>query len=181
LTDKIVDSVYCKENRELIKKWILRAIIFRPFSGSADTTLANTRKAFTKDFRQNIFFDKEINLFPLNEIENEAKYSQKIDDEFLENKIYYCRKNDPETFAILSVIYPDLDYKNNNFHKDHLHPENAYKIYEKFGKEKALLDNSYQYWDFSVYDSLLNLQMLDANENKSKQDKSLKEWVEENC
>ncbi|HEG0356241.1 TPA: DUF262 domain-containing protein [Campylobacter coli] len=176
LTNNIVDSVKCSENRALIKKWLLRAIILKPFGGSSDTVLSNMRKAFIKDFKQNSgFFDREIELFPLEEIEKEAKYIQTIDEEYLENNVIECRKNSPEAFAVLSLLYPNLDYKNNNFHKDHLHPESAYKEYEKLYKAT---DNCIS---FNIYDSLPNLQMLDANENESKNNKPLKQWVNEKC
>ncbi|EOB4243567.1 DUF262 domain-containing protein [Campylobacter jejuni] len=176
LTNSIVDSVKCSENRAIIKKWLLRAIILKPFGGSGDAVLSNTRKAFIKDFKQNSgFFDREIELFPLEEIEKEAKYIQTIDEEYLENNVIEYRKNSPEAFAVLSLLYPNLDYKNNNFHKDHLHPESAYKEYEKLYKAT---DNCIS---FNIYDSLPNLQMLDANENESKNNKPLKQWVNEKC
>ncbi|EAK0878088.1 DUF262 domain-containing protein [Campylobacter coli] len=176
LTNSIVDSVKCSENRALIKKWLLRAIILKPFSGSSDTVLSNTRKAFIKDFKQNgSFFDREIELFPLEEIEKEAKYAQIVDEEYLENNIIEWRKNSPEAFAALSLLYPNLDYKNNNFHRDHLHPESAYKEYEKLYKDTN------DRISFAIYDSLPNLQMLDANENKSKNNKPLEQWVNEKC
>ncbi|HFU2807704.1 TPA: DUF262 domain-containing protein [Campylobacter coli] len=176
LTNSIVDSVKCSENRALIKKWLLRAIILKPFGGSGDTVLSNMRKAFIKDFKQNgSFFDREIELFPLEEIEKEAKYAQTVDKEYLENNIIECRKNSPEAFAVLSFLYPNLDYKNNNFHRDHLHPESAYKEYEKLYKDTN------DRISFAIYDSLPNLQMLDANENKSKNNKPLEQWVNEKC
>lgn len=183
LTDKIVNSVSQKDNRDLVKKWLLRALILRPFGGSGDTVLTNMRKAFVKDFKQGdeMYIDENIDIFPLEKIEKEAKYNQIIDDEFLENEIIWRRKNSAEAFAILSFLYPNLDYKNNNFHKDHLHAENLYKEYKKNGGAKHKKDANYNYWAFEMYDSLPNLQMLDANENKAKQDKPLEQWVQENC
>ena len=183
LTDKIVNSVSQKDNRDLVKKWLLRALILRPFGGSGDTVLTNMRKAFVKDFKQGdeMYIDENIDIFPLEKIEKEAKYNQIIDDEFLENEIIWRRKNSAEAFAILSFLYPNLDYKNNNFHKDHLHAENLYKEYKKNGEAKHKKDANYNYWAFEMYDSLPNLQMLDANENKAKQDKPLEQWVQENC
>ena len=91
------------------------------------------------------------------------------------------RKNDPETFAILSLLYQNLDYKNNNFHKDHLHAENLYKEYKELGEAKKSKDPNYNYLSFELYDALPNLQMLDANENKAKQDKPLEQWIKESC
>ena len=83
LTDKIVNSVSQKDNRDLVKKWLLRALILRPFGGSGDTVLTNMRKAFVKDFKQGdeMYIDENIDIFPLEKIEKEAKYNQIIDDE----------------------------------------------------------------------------------------------------
>lgn len=158
-------------------------LILKPFGGSGDTVLANMRKAFVKEFKQENkkYFDENIDTFPLKKIEKEAKYSQVIDEEFLENEIMWRRKNSAEAFAILSFLYPNLDYKNNSFHKDHLHPTNSYKEYEKIGKIKKSKDQNYNYLAFEVYDSLPNLQMYDANKNMSKNDKSLEQWVQESC
>lgn len=182
LTHSIVDSVKQKENRRIIKKWLLRAMIFKIFGGSADTVLTNTRKAFIKEFKHNsIFFDKEIEYFPWQEIEREVKYAYSFDKEYLQNNVILYQKNSFEAFAVLSLLYPNLDYKNNNFHKDHLHPEIAYKKYEKIAKKRAEKEPDYQWKDFKYYNSLVNLQMLDANENMAKQDKSLEQWVNENC
>ena len=66
------------------------------------------------------------------------------------------------------MLYPDLDYNNNNFHKDHLHPASKYHTLSEDDKNK---------YDWEAYNSILNLQMLDANENTSKNDKNLEEWV----
>ena len=182
LTHSIVDSAKQKENRQLIKKWLLRATIFKAFGGSGDAVLTNTRKAFIRDFKQNgIFFDREIEYFPWQEIEKETKYTHNLDREYLQDNIMSYQKNNSEAFAILSLLYPNLDYKNNNFHKDHLHPESAYKEYEKIAKKRAEKEPDYQWKDFKYYNSLVNLQMLDANENMAKQDKSLEQWVDENC
>lgn len=181
LTDKIVDSVKQGKNRKLIKKWLLRALIFKPFGRSVDTIFTNIRRAFIKDFKQNAkkYIDDNIDIFPLENIEKLAKYGQDTGDDFLEDLMLY-RKNSSEAFSILSLLYPNLDFKNNNFHKDHLHPESAYKQYEELGKEKKSKDPNYNYFSFEEYDSLPNLQMLDANENMAKQGKPLKDWVDGN-
>lgn len=106
LTGQIVDSVTQKQNRELIKKWLMRVVILKPLGGSGDTVLTNMRKAFIKDFKQNDkkYFDETLELFPLKQIEREAKYSQTIDDEYLEDNIIYSRKNSAEAFSVLSLF-----------------------------------------------------------------------------
>lgn len=167
LIKQIIDSSKQEYNRKTIQKWILRALILKPFGGSADTVLTNTRRAFIKNFERNNkkYFYENIDTFPLANIEKMADYKRGIDNEFL-NELMNCRKNAPETFATLSLLYPNLDYKN-RFDKDHLHPESLCR-------KKGL--------DIKKYDSLPNLQMLDYAENRtSKQDKPLEQWVQENC
>ncbi|MCF9158330.1 DUF262 domain-containing protein, partial [Vibrio parahaemolyticus] len=72
-------------------------------------------------------------------------------------------------FSLLALLYPNLDYKNNNFHKDHLHPESSFDSLSQESKDQ---------YGWYTYNSLRNLQMLDANENMSKNDKSLEAWVQ---
>ena len=67
------------------------------------------------------------------------------------------------------MLYPNLDYKNNNFHKDHLHPDDCY------AELSTKLQEKYPYF---MYNSIVNLQMLDANENESKGKMQLDKWVE---
>ena len=168
LITKIIDSPTQKENRDIIQKWILRALILKPFGGSADTVLANTRKAFISEFERSNkkYFDENMDRFPLSKIEEKAKYTRDINDDFFEELMNY-RKNTPEAFAILSFLRLDLKYKIIRFDKDHLHPESLCK-------SKGL--------DIKKYDSLPNLQMLDYAENRmSKQAKPLEQWVQENC
>lgn len=81
----------------------------------------------------------------------------------------YSQKDDRYTFSILSLLYPNLDYRNNDFHKDHIHPASKYE---------NLSDKLKEEYDWWTYNSIHNLQMLDANENKSKKDMDLKDWVE---
>lgn len=178
LTEDIVEKIGQKDNRGIIKKWLLRVIILKPFGGSGDAVLTRMRQAFIKDFKQENekYFDSTMDTFPLDSIEKEAKYKSNLDDEFLSDMIWDSGKNSPETFAILSLLYPHLDYKNNNFHIDHLHPESAYKTYKKLNEKNGL-----EVWEDRHYDSLPNLQMLDANENMSKNAMPLQEWVEKQC
>ena len=175
LYSEIVDSKPLKDERNAIRKYLLRATVLKPFRSSADSVLANIRKVFIKDWKGDKFFDSEFELFPMNDIENSYKYGSNIDDEFLESLMSY-RKGSAEAFAILSLLFHNLDTKNGNLHKDHLHPETKYKDYKRIMKSKNMEPHS-----FKDYDSLPNLQLLDANENMSKQDKSLKEWVGIEC
>ena len=159
-------KVEYKQEREVIKKWLLTVLIRKVFGRSADNVLAQARRAFTNDIEK--IKIKEITNFPINEINKELRITG-VTDDYIEEELLWTQIDDKYCFSILALLYPNMDYKNNNFNKDHLHPAASYNKLPKKVKEELG-------WD--CYNSILNLQMLDENENKSKQKKSLKEWVE---
>lgn len=168
-----------ENDRITIKKWLNLALIKRIFGGQADNILTLIRNVFTSDIK-NSFIDPNITEFPKNKIIQVLKGTTKdmtLDDEYLDN-LLTLQKDDNLTFSILSLLYPNLDYKNNNFHKDHIHPANYFRNTDIFEKHNISKSDYEFYQDKSNWNSILNLQLLDANENMSKQDLSLKDWIE---
>jgi uncharacterized protein with ParB-like and HNH nuclease domain len=159
-------KIVYKEEREVIKKWLLTILVRRTFGGQTDTVLTQSRKAFFED--TDTFDFAAIAYFPSTEINRDIKKLIDIGDDFIED-LLLTQKDSQYSFPLLALLYPDLDYKNNNFHQDHLYPAASYESITQ--QEKV---------DFGwkVYNSILNLQMLDANENMSKNARSLKSWVE---
>ncbi len=154
-----------KEDREIIKKWLLTILVRRTFGGQTDTVLAQSRKAFTSDIEKSKL---DVTKFPTLQINMEIKKLTEIGDDFIED-LLLTQKDSQYSFPILALIYPDMDYKNNNFHQDHLHPATSYD---------DLTDSEKEVFGWKVYNSIQNLQMLDANENMSKNAMTLKDWVE---
>lgn len=152
---------YVKE-REAMRIWLMKTLLFRTFGKSSDAQLQASRKAFT-DNVTSTFFSKEPTSFPADELARAIQQQQDLTDEYIDTNLLSIHKDNGYAFAILSLLYSNLDYRN-VFHKDHLHP---YVLCS----EAEL--------DWNVYDSILNLQMLDANENMSKNAKPLKQWVDE--
>ena len=161
--------VQYNDERQLIKQWLLSSIIRRTFGSTSDSTLQQTRKVFTDDI--NLKYINDNYVFNGNEINKNIKNLGGVDEESID-EILLTQKDDRYAFSILSILYPNLDYKNNNFHKDHLYAET---LYDKLSDElKSKIP-------FKIYNSIINLQMLDSNENKSKNSKPLDIWVEEEC
>ncbi len=155
-----------KQDRLEIRKWLYTVLVRRTFGGQTDTVLAQARKTFTTDIEKN-----KIDVlveFPANRINKEIKKITEVGDDFIEDLLLY-QKGSQYSFPILALLYPNLDYKNNNFHQDHLHPASHYERLSQSHKDE---------YGWVVYNSILNLQMLDSNENMSKQDLPLKKWVE---
>lgn len=155
-----------KDDREIIKKWLHRILIKRVFGRSSDSVLSKIRQTFTDNVEKPFenYTDKN---FPK---EFKKIGANVVDDEFIESLLKE-RKDSKYSFSILSLLYPNLDYRNNDFHKDHIHPQNKFKDLSVEDKEK------YKWED---YDSICNLQLLDSNENASKNDSDLIHWVEKN-
>ena len=154
-------------DRDAIKKWLHVALIKRIFGGTSDSVLSQIRKGFTNDVATTaIEFD--ISAFPVANINKNITRDTGISDEFIAD-ILLTQKDDMYAFSILALLYPDLDYMNNNFHKDHMHPENKFADISSVDNEK---------YGWVTYNSILNLQMLDANENMSKQAVDLSTWVD---
>ena len=142
-------------------------ILRQGFGGHSDSTLTYARKVFTEDIEKEYIY-KSINKFPASEILEKLKRQlTAVDDDFID-ELLSTQKDNKYCFTILAMLYPNLDYKNNNFHKDHLHPDDSYD------EMSIKLQEKYPYW---MYNSIVNLQMLDANENESKGKIPLKKWV----
>lgn len=157
-----------REDCEIIKKWLFSILLRRAFGASADSVLAQSRRAYTTDITGS-YIKETVTLFPATEINSEIRKLSDVGDDFIED-LLYSQKDSRYSFPILAMLYPDLDYRNNNFHQDHLHPASAYNDLEEKDKEK---------YGWQVYNSILNLQMLDVNENESKNAKPLEKWVSE--
>ena len=158
-----------QSEREDVKKWLFSVILRKVFGGQSDSILQQSRKAFTDDINASFI---DINKgFDGKSINDHISTIFQIDDEFVDELIT-TQKDDRYAFPILSLLYPNLDYKNNNFHKDHLHPESSYDRLPDSIKEK---------YPFAVYNSILNLQMLDSSQNQSKNDMPLVDWVNKEC
>lgn len=151
-------------DREIIRKWLLKMLCLKVFGGSSDNILNQVRQVFTYDIEE-AYFTENFKQFPSASILKKLGSRINIDDDTI-NELIETQKDNQYAFSILALLYPHLDYRNNNFHKDHLYPEKLYKA-----------DPSRFKYDWKTYNSIVNLQMLDANENMSKQDKQLKEWI----
>ncbi|MBR06494.1 MAG: hypothetical protein CMP48_02315 [Rickettsiales bacterium] len=156
-----------KNDRENIKKWLHIVLIKRIFGGTSDSVLSQIRRTFTEKIEQEKI-KSEITEFPIDSIFKHIRKDTSVGDDFIEETLK-TQKDNQYAFSILSLLYPDLDYKNNNFHKDHTHPASTFDELKDSDKEKH---------GWEIYNSIFNLQMLDANENMSKQDITLEAWVD---
>lgn len=172
-TKNFTTKVGYKEDRELIKRWFHTVLLKRIFGGQADTVLKIIRDVVQKEL-------KEGNEgFPAKAIAKRLAKTRKsitMDDESIEN-LLFTTYQDRYAFPILALLYPHLDYKNNDFNKDHIFPISQFS---SKNLKKANIDlsqeNGHYYTENWCNNGIVNLQMLDSNENKSKSNKSFEEW-----
>ena len=163
-----------KEDKALIHKWLLISLLKGVFGGQSDSVLTKIRKVIkSKLGEQN---------FPLNSIVNEfasdPSKNLTFDDAFM-NDLLKTQYESSEAYLILSLLYPNLDYFNQDTHKDHLYPAKFFKNLD--GVIDDLPESEIDFYkDPENWNSILNLQMLNSALNSSKKDKELKSWVEEN-
>lgn len=104
-----------------IKKWINLSFIKSIFAGQTDTILARIRNVL----RNNI-----DNSFPLKEIADrfrtDPSKNYSLDDDFI-NEILTSPYGSNDAYHLLDFLYIDLDYYNQDFHIDHMHPASLFK------------------------------------------------------
>lgn len=177
LAQGLTSQVQLRQERDLIRRWLHCALLKGIVGASADTILVAIRRAFTDVFAKP-YIKPQLTSFPHQEINAKVKAQGKdpeITDDFIDELLYTPCDN-KEAFTILALLSPNLDYKDKDFHKDHLHPASAFRR-KNLLNGGIPMDSFDFYEDGSNWNSILNVRFLDSNENKSKQDKDLAAWV----
>lgn len=141
-----------EDERQMIKRWLIKTLLLRTFGYRSDGSLRRSRR---------VLLEKEWQAFPASEIEHEL--GQTITDEAFYDTVLSYQKDSRLAFVVLSLLYQGTTFDGFGYHLDHIHPTAAWT------KEIA---------DWSVYNSVLNLQLLSERENESKGKMPLTEWVE---
>ena len=164
--ESILHSASREEDRKGIKEWLARVFLKGIFGGQPDSIYPKMRD----------LINDNIGRFPLKEIIDYYRGSQKnisFSEDDIES-LLDLRYGKAKTHCALTLLYPGLNY-NFKYHQDHIHPKSFFdkkKLYNM-----GLTDDQTDKY-LNVYNSLPNLQLLQATQNIEKNDKSLKEWLE---
>jgi len=157
--------------RKVMRQWLHMSLLKGVFGGQADSVLTNLRKV--------IRYHLAEPLFPLTHIVEEYRGKSKdlrFDEDFID-RLLKTQKDDPACFSILALIQPDLNY-NLAIDKDHLHPGVTFSA-KQLDKQEFLATNTDLkafYQNPENWNSIVNLQLLNASSNRSKLDEPLKDW-----
>lgn len=173
-TNQFTTKVAYKEDRKIIKKWFHTVLLKRSFGGQADIILKIIRDIVKAEV------EKGAVTFPALEIANTLSKTRKsltMSEEDID-RLLGTTYEDRYAFPILAILYPHLDYKNNDFNKDHVFPKTQFSAkYLKKMQVDLTHDRGHYYADNWCYNGIVNLQMLDSNDNKSKGNKGFEEWA----
>ncbi len=148
-----------------IRKWLMLTFLKNAFGASSDTTLKNLRDALLPL--------KEFKTFPSKELDAALGVEPFLSDAEIANTL--TRKYGGKyTFLILSLLYPDRDWKDTIFHEDHIFPASDFTAarLRKRGYDPEQVERY-----LSVFDTILNLELLTDTENLSKNATPFEEWI----
>lgn len=166
MPDNFVDSGTTKGNREKIKKWLIRSLLKKVFSGQPDNVLRPIREILKTNGSNEFPFDIILERFK--GTNKSIQFTEDDIDEFL-LKLRYGKS---DTLSTLMLLYPSLDFSN-KFHEDHMYPKSKFtKDYlRKQGIEEDKLN-----WYINTVNDICNLQLLAAQLNEEKMATDFNEW-----
>ena len=155
------------QNQSTIKKWLILVLLKNSFGGSSDTTLSNLRAELESvtDYIQ----------FPLDDLNKKLGIGSNFTDEEVENLLLTNYKT-KYSYLILSLLYPDRDWKDSFFHEDHIFPKSLFttaKLRKRGYDENKI--KGYQ----NCFNTILNLQLLTDSENLEKSASDFDLWLSE--
>jgi hypothetical protein len=148
-----------------IKRWLTIALLKNAFGGSSDTTL--------KNLRDTLLTFKKFDSFPGDRLNEALEIQAQLSDDEISDLVRY-KYQGKYTYLILSLLYPDRDWKDTVFHEDHIFPDSTFgtRALRKrdYSKEKI---ERYQ----ALYNTVLNLELLTDTENISKNATPFDKWI----
>jgi uncharacterized protein with ParB-like and HNH nuclease domain len=152
-------------NQSVIQKWLILVLLKNVFGGSSDTTLNNLRTELASII--------DYSTFPYDLLNKKLVIGSTFSDEEIDNLLQSNYKT-KYSYLILSIMYPDRDWKDNNYHEDHLFPKSEFtsaKLRARGFDDQKI--SEYQ----QIFNTILNLQLLTDSENLEKSAKDFDSWI----
>ena len=153
-------------DRKTIREWLIRSLLKSGIWGSGlDTLLTNLRR---------VIGENDTNTFPAADIHEVFKGAKELyfNEEEVE-ELADMRYGDRLTFALLSLLFPFLDLRN-QFHVDHIFPSARFT-------DRRLKDAGVEEDEIACFrerkDGLANLQLLPGEVNTEKNAAMPAEWL----
>jgi len=149
-----------------IRRWFVFSTLKNAFGGSSDTTLTRLRELLNAS--------GPTTPFPADTLYKSLGIEASLSDAEIGRILEYGYQG-RYTNLVLSLLYPDRDWKDAVFHQDHIFPQSEFQVrtLKKRGYDEVKVQ-SY----ISRYNILSNLQLLTDSENLSKNATPFDEWIQ---
>lgn len=151
-------------NQLSIQKWVALVLLKNAFGSSSDTTLKNLQDVLNEQ--------TDISMFPYQAINKALNVESGFSDAEIEN-LLATNYSSKYSYLILSLLYPERDWKDNTYHEDHIFPKSEFST-------RNLTNRGY---DFNkvmeyqkLYNTTANLQLLTEKENLEKNAAPFDTW-----
>jgi hypothetical protein len=162
-----------KKSEEAWKLYLIRALVQRVYSSQNDRVLFALRDGLReKEGRTDGFRikKKRVPLEYLLTIRLPGRKTLEPTEQDLDG--FLDEPKGPYAYLLLTLLYPDLKYESILFDQDHIHPSENFK--KKNLKEQEISTDDIREWPDP--NSLPNLQLLTATDNRSKSDTAYEKW-----
>jgi hypothetical protein len=148
-----------------IRRWFIFATLKNAFGASSDTRLTRLRELFNGS--------GPTTPFPADALYRSLEIEPGLNDAEINSILGYGYQG-RYTGLVLSLLYPDRDWKNADFQEDHIFPQSEFQVrtLKKRGYDDAKV-GSY----VSKFNVLPNLEYLTGAENLAKNATPFDEWV----
>ncbi len=153
------------EAQVAIRKWFVFSTLKNAFGGSSDTTLTRLRDVLAGC--------NASSPFPADVLYKSLDIEPRLNDAEIDRILGYAYQG-RYTNLVLSLLYPDRDWKDAVFHEDHIFPQSEFqaRLLKKRGYNEAKVQSC-----IAKYNFLPNLQLLTDSENLSKNATPFDDWI----
>jgi len=148
-----------------IRRWFIFSTLKNAFGASSDTTLTRLRELLNAC--------GPTTPFPVDALYSSLGIEPRLSDSEIDRILKY-EYQQRYTNLVLSLLYPDRDWKDAVFHEDHIFPQSEFQV--RALKKRGYDDAKVQSY-LSKYNTLSNLQLLTDSENLSKNATPFDEWL----
>jgi hypothetical protein len=148
-----------------VRQWFVFSTLKNAFGGSSDTTLTRLRELLKTC--------GPTTAFPADVLYTSLAIEPRFNDAEIDRMLGFAYQG-RYTNLVLSLLYPDRDWKDAVFHEDHIFPQSEFQL-------RALKNRGYDERKvesyLSKYNVLPNLELLTDSENLSKNATPFDEWI----
>ena len=172
LANSIVKTTYDKGDKKNIARWLSMSLLKGLFGGQSDGILKTIRDVVSASTSRKFPIQEIFDAFKGNPNKNYL-FDSSVIDSFLEEQY-----GSPTAGLVLALLYPDVVLQYGKaVAEDHMHPRTMFVTKGKLDSLHLAPTQEQFYHDEKNFNSVLNLQLLEENINKSKGDTSLENWV----